>query len=109
MFSKRIIESDEFLELKKSSQCLYFHLCMYADDDGFVNNARTIMRGIGATQSDLDELKQFNYVHEFNSGVILIMHWKVHNYIQKDRYRPTSCVDEKNMVELVYNSAYVLK
>ena len=67
------------------------------------------MRGIGATQSDLDELKQFNYVHEFDSGVILIMHWKVHNYIQKDRYRPTSCVDEKNMVELVYNSAYVLK
>lgn len=109
MFSKRIIESDEFLDLKKSSQCLYFHLCMYADDDGFLNNVKTIMRGIGASQEDLEELKQHNYVNEFPSGVILIMHWKIHNYIQKDRYRPTSFVDEKNMVELVYNSAYVLK
>ena len=58
---------------------------------------------------DLEELKQTQFVHEFESGVVLIIHWKVHNYIQKDRYRPTSCTEEKNQVELVYGSAYVLK
>lgn len=109
MFSRKIIESDDFLELSKPSQLLYFHLCMYADDDGFINNPKSIIRSVGADASDLNELKQHNYIHEFKSGIILIMHWKIHNYIQKDRYRPTSCVDEKNQVELVYNSVYVLK
>lgn len=109
MFSKRIIESDDFLELSKESQSLYFHLCMYADDDGFINNVKSIIRAVGANQQDLEELKENNYVHEFESGIVLIMHWKVHNYIQKDRYRPTSCTEEKNQVELIYGSAYVLK
>ena len=109
MFAKRITESDEFLELSKTSQCLYLHLCMYADDDGFMNNAKTIIRAIGASQSDFDELKQNGYIMEFSSGVILITHWKIHNYIQKDRYRPTTFTNEREQVELVYNSAYVLK
>ena len=109
MFSKRVIESDSFLELSKESQSLYFHLCMYADDDGFINNAKSIIRAVGANKKDLEELKQTQFVHEFESGVVLIIHWKVHNYIQKDRYRPTSCTEEKNQVELVYGSAYVLK
>ena len=109
MFSKRIIESDDFIELSKEAQSLYFHLCMYADDDGFINNTKSIIRAVGATKKDFEELQQNNYVHEFDSGVTLIMHWKIHNYIQKDRYKPTSCTNEKNQVELVYGLTYVLK
>jgi hypothetical protein len=109
MFSKRIIESDDFLELSAQSQSLYFHLCMYADDDGFINNPRSIIRAVGSDKKYFEELQKAGYVHEFDSGIALIIHWKVHNYIQKDRYRPTSCTEEKNQVELVYGSAYVLK
>ena len=109
MFARKIIESDAFVSMNTSAQMLYIHLCMYADDDGFINNPKSIIRSVGADASDLDELKRCNYVHEFNSGIILIMHWKIHNYIQKDRYRPTSCIKEKEQVELVYNSVYVLK
>ena len=109
MFAKSVIESDEFLELSKNAQCLYYHLCMYADDDGFINNVKSVLRIVGSTKEDLEELKRTNYIHEFDSGIILVMHWKAHNYIQKDRYKPTVYVDEKNKVEIIYGSAYVLK
>lgn len=109
MFAKSVTESDEFLELSKNAQCLYYHLCMYADDDGFINNVKSVLRIVGSTKEDLEELKHANYIHEFDSGIILIMHWKAHNYIQKDRYKPTVYVDEKNKVEIIYGSAYVLK
>lgn len=109
MFAKSVTESDEFLELSKNAQCLYYHLCMYADDDGFINNVKSVLRIVGSTKEDLEELKRTNYIHEFESGIILVMHWKAHNYIQKDRYKPTVYVDEKNKVEIIYGSAYVLK
>lgn len=109
MFAKSVTESDEFLELSKNAQCLYYHLCMYADDDGFINNVKSVLRIVGSTKEDLEELKHANYIHEFDSGIILVMHWKAHNYIQKDRYKPTVYVDEKNKVEIIYGSAYVLK
>lgn len=109
MFAKSVTESDEFLELSKNAQCLYYHLCMYADDDGFINNIKSVLRIVGSTKEDLEELKRTNYIHEFDSGIILVMHWKAHNYIQKDRYKPTVYVDEKNKVEIIYGSAYVLK
>ncbi len=109
MFAKSVTESDEFLELSKNAQCLYYHLCMYADDDGFINNVKSVLRIVGSTKEDLEELKRTNYIHEFDSGIILVMHWKTHNYIQKDRYKPTVYVDEKNKVEIIYGSAYVLK
>ena len=109
MFAKSVTESDEFLELSKNAQCLYYHLCMYADDDGFINNVKSVLRIVGSTKEDLEELKHTNYIHEFDSGIILVMHWKAHNYIQKDRYKPTVYVDEKNKVEIIYGSAYVLK
>ncbi len=109
MFAKSVTESDEFLELSKNAQCLYYHLCMYADDDGFINNVKSVLRIVGSTKEDLEELKRTNYIHEFDSGIILVMHWKAHNYIQKDRYKPTVYVDEKNKVEIIYGSAYVLK
>jgi hypothetical protein len=109
MFAKSVTESDEFLELSKNAQCSYYHLCMYADDDGFINNVKSVLRIVGSTKEDLEELKRTNYIHEFDSGIILVMHWKAHNYIQKDRYKPTVYVDEKNKVEIIYGSAYVLK
>lgn len=109
MFAKSVTESDEFLELSKNAQCLYYHLCMYADDDGFINNVKSVLRIVGSTKEDLEELKRTNYIHEFDSGIILVMHWKAHNYIQKDRYKPTVYIDEKNKVEIIYGSAYVLK
>ena len=109
MFAKSVTENDEFLELSKNAQCLYYHLCMYADDDGFINNVKSVLRIVGSTKEDLEELKRTNYIHEFDSGIILVMHWKAHNYIQKDRYKQTVYVDEKNKVEIIYGSAYVLK
>ena len=109
MFSKRVIESDDFIELSKEAQSLYFHLCMYADDDGFINNTKSAIRAVGATKTEFEELKQHNYIHEFDSGVSLIMHWKIHNYIQKDRYKPTSCINEKEQVKFAQGLIYVLK
>jgi len=109
MFAKSITESDDFLNMSKDAQCLYYHLCMYADDDGFINNTKSILRIVGSDIKYLEELKQNKYIHEFDSGITLIMHWKVHNYIQKDRYKPSIYTEEKNKVEIVYGSSYVLK
>ena len=109
MFAKSITESDDFLSMSKDAQCLYYHLCMYADDDGFINNTKSILRIVGSDIKYLEELKQNKYIHEFDSGITLIMHWKVHNYIQKDRYKPSIYTEEKNKVEIVYGSSYVLK
>lgn len=109
MFAKSITESDDFLNMSKNAQCLYYHLCMYADDDGFINNTKSILRIVGSDIKYLEELKRNKYIHEFDSGITLIMHWKVHNYIQKDRYKPSIYTKEKNQVEIVYGSSYVLK
>jgi hypothetical protein len=109
MFAKSITESDDFLSMSKDAQCLYYHLCMYADDDGFINNTKSILRIVGSDIKYLEELKQNKYIYEFDSGITLIMHWKVHNYIQKDRYKPSIYTEEKNKVEIVYGSSYVLK
>lgn len=109
MFAKSITESDDFLSMSKDAQCLYYHLCMYADDDGFINNTKSILRIVGSDIKYLEELKQNKYIHEFDSGITLIMHWKAHNYIQKDRYKPSVYTEEKNKVEIVYGSFYVLK
>ena len=76
MFAKSITESDDFLSMSKDAQCLYYHLCMYADDDGFINNTKSILRIVGSDIKYLEELKQNKYIHEFDSGITLIMHWK---------------------------------
>lgn len=109
MFAKHITESDDFLNMSKDAQCLYYHLCMYADDDGFINNIKSIIRGVDSDIKYLEELKQNKYIHEFNSGIILIIHWKAHNYIQKDRYKPTIHIQERECVKLNDNSIYTLK
>ena len=108
MFTKKITESDAFLDMPMSTQCLYFHLNMSADDDGFVNNPRKIQRMIGSSEDDLKLLMAKSFILSFDSGVIVIKHWKMHNYIQSDRYKPTDYVEEKSMLHLKKNKAYSL-
>lgn len=108
MFAKKITESDAFLDMPSSTQALYFHLNMSADDDGFVNNPRKIQRMVGSSDDDFKLLIAKSFVITFDSGIIVIKHWKMHNYIQKDRYKPTDYIEEKSMLELKKNKAYTL-
>lgn len=108
MFSKQITESDAFLDMPLSAQALYFHLGMSADDDGFVNSPRRIQRVIGANDDDLKLLIAKNFVIAFDTGVVVIKHWKINNYIQKDRYTPTTYEDEKAQLFEKENRAYTL-
>lgn len=108
MFAKKITESDAFLDMPSSTQMFYFHLSMNADDDGFVNNPKKIQRMCGASDDDFKLLIAKSFVILFESGIIVIKHWKMHNYIQSDRYRPTDYVDEKSMLGVKKNKAYTL-
>lgn len=98
MFSKPLIDSDQFLNLPISTQNLYFHLCMRADDDGFVGNPKRIQKLIGVTDVDYNLLLAQKFILAFESGVIVITHWKIHNYIRKDRYTPTIYIEEKKLI-----------
>lgn len=103
MFARSITDSDAFLDIPLATQALYFHLCMNADDDGLVNNPKRIARVIGGNTDELELLAEKGFVISFKSGVICITHWKVHNYIPKDRYHP-SLLPEKNKLLLDENS-----
>ena len=98
MFTKKITESDAFLDMPSSTQMLYFHFSMNADDDGFVNNPKKIQKMCGASDDDFKLLIVKSFIILFDSGIIVIKHWKMHNYIQADRYRPTDYVEEKSML-----------
>ena len=106
MFSQQITDSDAFLDMPLSTQALYFHLGMSADDDGFLNNPKRIMRLIGANDDDLKLLIAKNFVIAFDSGIMVIKHWKINNYIPKDRYTPTVYSEEKAMLSEKENRAY---
>lgn len=106
MFTKKITESDAFLDMPSSTQMLYFHLSMNADDDGFVNNPKKIQRMCGAADDDFKLLLIKRFLLSFESGVIVIKHWKMHNYIQADRYKPTDYIEEKEMLGIKPNKAY---
>ena len=106
MFAKTIIDSDAFLDMPLSAQALYFHLSMRADDDGFINNAKKIQRMIGGADDDLKLLLAKNFIIPFESGVVVIKHWKIHNYIRNDRYKPTVYAEEKAMLTTKENGAY---
>ena len=108
MFAKTIIDSDAFIEMPLSAQALYFHLAMRADDDGFINNHKNIQRMVGASDDDLKLLIANNFIITFESGIVVIKHWKVHNYIQSDRYKPTRYVEEKALLEIQKTNEYVL-
>ena len=106
MFAKTIIDSDAFLDMPLSAQSLYFHLAMRADDDGFINNPKKIQRMIGASEDDCKLLIAKKFVLVFDTGVIVIRHWKLHNYIQKDRYKPTIYQSERNALKTEANGMY---
>lgn len=108
MFAKTIIDSDAFLDMPLSTQALYFHLSMRADDDGFINNPKKIQRMIGCCDDDLKLLLAKNFIFAFDSGVVVIKHWKIHNYIQKDRYKATVYQEEKAQLNTKENKAYTL-
>lgn len=95
MFAKTIVLSDAFLDLPMSARCLYFTLGMLADDDGFVNSPKSIMRQCGASDDDLKVLLAKKFILAFESGVIVIKHWRINNYLRSDRYTETKYVDEK--------------
>lgn len=108
MFAKTIVTSDAFLDMPMSARCLYFTLGMFADDDGFVNSPKSIMRQVGATQDDMQILIAKKFVLLFDSGVIVIKHWKIHNYIQNDRKHDTKYKEEMAMLSLDENKAYTM-
>ena len=106
MFTQKIIDSDAFLDMPLSTQALYFHLNMRADDDGFVNNPKRIQRTVGASDDDLKLLCAKRFVIGFESGVIVIKHWRMHNTLRKDRYNPTQYQEELARLDVKDNNAY---
>lgn len=108
MFSKTIVDSDAFLEMPLSTQALYFHLSMRADDDGFLNNARKIQRLVGASDDDLKLLVLKRFAIAFDDGIIVIKHWRMNNYLRKDRYTPTVYQEEFKMLGIKDNGSYTL-
>lgn len=108
MFSKAVVDSDRFLDMALSAQALYFHLGVHADDDGFIANPKKIQRAIRANDGDFKELMREGYVIAFDTGVIVITHWKMNNFIRSDRYKPTTCQEEKNQLVLLENGTYGL-
>ena len=106
MFAKTIIDSDAFLDMPNDAQNLYFHLAMRADDDGFVNSPKKIQKIIGASDDAVKILLAKKFILAFDSGVIVIKHWRMHNYIQNDRYKETNYKEEKSTLILDQNKAY---
>ncbi len=109
MFAKTIIDSDAFIDMPLSTQALYFHLSMRADDDGFINNAKKIQRMIGASDDDLKMLAAKRFIIPFDTGIVVIKHWKIHNYIRGDRKKDTVYPEEMALLTEKENGAYSLK
>lgn len=106
MFTMKIVDSDAFLDMPMSAQCLYFHLNMRADDDGFIGNPKRIMRTVGARDDDMRILISKKFVLTFDNGVIVIKHWRMHNCISQNRYHETQYTDEKRTLLLKDNKSY---
>jgi len=108
MFTKTIIDSDAFLDMPVSTQNLYFHLAMRADDDGFINGPKKIQRMVNATDDDMRILLSKRFLLCFETGVIVIKHWRMHNYLRIDRYKPTVYQHEMKQLSIKENGAYTL-
>ena len=106
MFTMKIVDSDAFLDMPLSAQCLYFHLNMRADDDGFIGNPKRIMKIVGASEDDLKLLIAKRFLLCFEDGVIVIKHWRMHNTLSQNRYHETQYIEEKSMLKLKENGSY---
>ena len=109
MFAKTIIDSDAFLDMPMSARLLYYDLGMRADDDGFINSPKKIMRMIGASNDDVNILIARKFVIPFDSGVVVIKHWRINNYLRNDRYTETKYLEEKSNLEVDKNGSYTAK
>lgn len=109
MFAKSIVESDAFYDLPLSAQALYMHLCMNADDDGFVGGVRKTARAVGVSEDDLQILRERRYILVFQSGVAVIKHWKINNTIRKDRKTDTTYQEELELLGIDEKGAYTEK
>ena len=108
MFNLDIIDTDSFIEMPQSSRLLYYELCMRADDDGFVSSPKKIQRVVGCSDDDFKVLITKRFIIPFETGIVVIRHWKIHNYIQKDRYKETLYSDEKSLLTQEENGTYKL-
>lgn len=108
MFSLDVVDTDTFLDMPASTQALYFHLGMRADDDGFVASPRKITTMVNCSNDDLKLLLSKGFIIPFDSGVCLVRDWKINNNIRTDRYKPTQYLTERNTVETTENGAYIL-
>ena len=108
MFSLKIVDTDAFLDMPQSTQNLYFHLGMRADDEGFIGNVKRIMKMIGSSEDDKKVLLAKKFLIEFESGVVVIKHWKMNNYLQNDRIKETAYLQEKSTLYLKDNGSYTL-
>ena len=106
MFTKKITQSDDFLAMPQSSQNLYWHLNMEADDEGFVNSPKRVMRMVGSQEDDMKLLLTKKFLIGFESGVIVIKHWKMHNLIRSERLKTTSYVNERAQLNVREDGAY---
>lgn len=106
MFDRSITNDDNFLEMPLGSQVLYFHLSMNADDDGFVNNWKSIMKMTGAKEDDMKVLITKKYVIPFETGIIVIRHWRINNYLRSDRYVETRFKEEKKLLSVDETGVY---
>ena len=106
MFAKSVIESDAFIDLPISTRLLYYDLSMRGDDDGFVDSPKRVMRVTGASDDDLKLLILKQFLIPFESGVVVVRHWKVHNRIRLDRYKPTQYQSEKDLLIEEATGAY---
>ena len=108
MFAKTIIDSDAFLEMPATSQLLYFHLSMRADDEGFVNKPKSIMRTVGCRDDDLSVLCAKGFIIPFESGIVVIKHWYIHNWIREDRKHVTKYEEERKSLSIKDNGSYTV-
>lgn len=109
LISPQVTETDAFLDMSSSAQALYFHMNLYADDDGFVDNPKSVQRMVGASSDDLKRLVEKKFLLLFDDGVVVITHWRVQNSIRKDRYKQTIHADDLAKLELDKNGIYHLK
>ena len=106
MFTKKVTDDDNFMSLSSSAQALYLHLSMSADDDGFCNQVSASMFKAHASVQDLQALLEKRYIYQFDSGVIVIKHWRMANALRKDRYTPTAFQEELAKLDLKDNGSY---
>src|SRR3990167_7047893 len=109
MFSMSIMDSDAFLDMPTTSQLLYVHLGMRADDEGFIGNPKRIIKMLGANDDDFKILLAKKFVLQFESGVVVIKHWRMHNTIRMDRFAATNYRVEKDLLFLKENHSYTLQ